>query len=147
MTHDIAQTNEYNEAVMEMNGGESYQTSEPPLLPAASSTTDSVNETLSSFQTQLTNFFANVSRSTATFFRENRQLLGTLGWIFLAFLGIRILFASLDAIDDLPLMSSFLNLIGLVALGQFAWRHLIRASDRQELSQKIDQAKADLLGN
>lgn len=147
MTDDIVQTNEYGEAIMETSLGEVYSTIEQPLLTAAPPTTESAEESWNSFQTQATNFFANVTQSAVAFFRENRQLLGTLGWIFLALFGIRVLFASLDAIDDVPLMSSFLKIIGLVSVVRFVWRYLVRANDRQELTQKFEQAKAELLGS
>lgn len=147
MTQDIVQTNEYNEIMMEPSLEEVPPIIEQPLLTAAPSTTELAEESLSSFQTEAKRIFADVTQSTVAFFRENQQLLGTLGWILLALLGIRVLFASLDAIDDLPLMSSFLKIIGLVSVVRFVWRYLVRANDRQELTQKIDQAKAELLGN
>jgi CAAD domains of cyanobacterial aminoacyl-tRNA synthetase len=147
MTNDIVQTNEYGEVIMETGLGEVHSTIEQPLLTAAPTTTESAEESWGSFQTQATNFFANATQSTVAFFRENRQLLITLGWIFLALLGIRVLFASLDAIDDVPLMSSLLKIIGLVSVVRFVWRYLLRATDRQELTQKVDQAKAELLGH
>jgi CAAD domains of cyanobacterial aminoacyl-tRNA synthetase len=147
MTNDIMQTNEYGEAVMETSLGEVHSTIEQPLLTAAPSTTESAEESWNSFQAQAINFFTNVTQSSVAFFRENRQLLVALGWILLAFLGIKVLFASLDAIDDVPLMSSFLKLVGLVSVTRFVWRYLVRASDRQELTQKIDQVKTELLGN
>ncbi len=147
MTNDIMQTNDYNEAMMETSLGEVYPTIEQPLLTAAPSTSEGINESLASFQAKATNFFENVTQSTIAFFRENRQLLSNLGLIFLAFLGIRVLFVSLDAIDDVPLMSPFLKLVGLVTVVRFGWRNLVRADDRQELTQKIDQAKAELLGS
>lgn len=147
MTNDIMQTNEYSEAMMETSLGEVQSTIEQPLLPAAPSTDESAEESWKSFQAQATNFFATVTQSTVTFFRENQQLLGTLGWILLSLLGIRVLFASLDAVDDVPLMSSFLKIIGLVSVSRFVWRYLVRASDRQELTQKLSRVKEELLGN
>ena len=147
MTNDVVQTNEYDEATMETSLGDIPPTVDQPLLTAAPSSADSAEASLNSFQTEAANFFANITDYTTTFFKENRRLLGNLGWIFLALLGIRILFASLDAIDDVPLMSSLLKLIGLVSVAQFAWRYLLRANDRQELTQKIEQTKAELLGH
>lgn len=147
MTNDTVQTNDHSEATMETSVGEIYPTIEQPLLTAAPSTTEVTEGSLGSFQAQAADFFENITQSTIAFFRENRQLLSNLGWIFLAFLGIRVLFVSLDAIDDVPLMSPFLKLVGLVTVVRFGWRYLVRADDRQELTQKIDQAKAELLGS
>lgn len=146
MTNDTVQTSDYSEAAMETIVGEVHPTIEQPLLTAAPSTTDAAEESLASFQVQAADFFENITQSTIAFFTENRQLLSNLGWILIAFLGIRVLFVSLDAIDDVPLMSPFLKLVGLVTVARFGWRYLVRADDRQELTQKIDQTKAELLG-
>jgi CAAD domains of cyanobacterial aminoacyl-tRNA synthetase len=146
MTSDAMKTYEYNEVVTDTGSAEELLVEEPLLLPSASEA-ESIEESWGSFQAKATNFFDSATQSMVTFFRSNQPLMTKLGWIFLAFLGIRILFAAVGAIDSLPLMSPLLKLIGLIYIGQFVWRYLIRASDRQALIQKFDQAKAEFLGN
>ena len=111
------------------------------LLPAAE------EDAWQNLQSQTAHFFANAPDQMTAFFRNNRQVLSMLGWILLAVLGVRIMLAALDTIDDLPLVAFLLKLIGLVYVVQFTRRYLMRASDRQELSEKIDQVKSDLLGS
>jgi len=59
----------------------------------------------------------------------------------------RVVFAALDAIDDLPLVTPALKLVGLTTVGWFIWRYLIRANNRQELAQMFDRTKSELFGN
>lgn len=117
------------------------------LMLSGSSTNESVEESWRSIQAQTTTFFENALSSVTTFFQNNRQLLTTLGWIFLALLGARLLLGALDAFDDIPLVTPILKLIGFVYVVRFAWRYLIRKSDRQELVQMLDRAKAEVFGS
>eukprot|EP00884_Botryococcus_braunii_P011794 jgi/Botrbrau1/20615/Bobra.113_1s0041.1 len=45
----------------------------------------------------------------------------------------------LDAIDRLPLISNFLELVGLIVTAWFTYRYLIFGPDRQELRQNISE--------
>lgn len=111
------------------------------------STTESAAEAWRSIQAKTTTFLEKARSYTPAFFKNNRQLLTTLGWILLAFLGTKVLFAGLDAIDDIPLVTPILKLIGLVYVLRFVWRYLIREQNRQELMQALNRAKTELLGN
>jgi CAAD domains of cyanobacterial aminoacyl-tRNA synthetase len=118
-----------------------------PMITYNVPSTESAEESWEDFQAKVTSFFADLPENATAFFRNNRQPINTLGLILLAFLGVRVLFAVLGAIDDIPLMAFVLKLVGFVYLVQFVWRYLMRASDRQELAQKIETVKADVLGN
>jgi hypothetical protein len=100
-----------------------------------------------STQTELTAFFEQAKSTTTDFFKNNRQLFITLGWIFLAIIGAKFVFAALGTIDDIPLVTPLLKLVGLVSVVRFTWRYLIREHDRQELSEIIDRTKVEVLGD
>jgi CAAD domains of cyanobacterial aminoacyl-tRNA synthetase len=104
-------------------------------------------EAWESTQVKITAFLKNTISSIKELFQNNKQALATLGIIYVALLGIKLLFAALGAIDDIPLVSPILKLIGLVYVINFAWRHLIREHDRQELIKMIDRTKAEIFGN
>ncbi len=143
---EIVQINEYGEVKKEVIPGE-FPTAEPVLIQNTSST-ESAEEAWQSSQVKVTTaFFRNATEYPVAFFRRNQLLLTTLGWILLALLGTRILFATLDVIDDIPLVTPNLKLIGLGTVAWFVWRYLIRANNRQELAQMLDGAKAELLGS
>lgn len=92
-------------------------------------------------------FFEEVVATSSTFFKNNRQLLTNLGVIFVAFMVTKLAFAGLNAIDDLPLVSPLLKLVGLYYVLQFIWNYLIRQQDRQKLVEKINTTKAEVLGD
>jgi hypothetical protein len=117
------------------------------IEPATTEAARSADIAWAEFQANANASFQRAIQATSKFFRENRQLLSTLGWVLLALLGIRVVFAALDAIDDLPLVTPILKLIGLSTVGWFIWRYLLRANNRQELAQMFNRTKADLFGN
>jgi hypothetical protein len=108
---------------------------------------DSATETWQSLQSNTKTFFENAGSYTTAFFKNNRQLLTTLGVIFLVIISAKLLFAGLDAIDDIPLVAPLLKITGLVYLVRFVWRYLIHERDRRELVEKIEHTKAEVLGN
>jgi CAAD domains of cyanobacterial aminoacyl-tRNA synthetase len=100
-----------------------------------------------STQTELTALFEQAKSTTTEFFKNNQQLFMTLGWIVLAIIGDKLVFAALGTIDDIPLVTPILKLVGLVSVVRFAWRYLIREHDRQELIEIIDRTKVEVLGD
>jgi hypothetical protein len=108
---------------------------------------ESAKEFWQSFQAKTTDFFTNITQNTAAFLKSNQQLLSTLGFILLALLGIKIVFAIMNVIDEIPFVTPILKLIGLVYVVRFVWRYLIREQDRQELIQTLNRTKAEVLGS
>ena len=111
---------------------------EPMASPAAA---------LQSSQTELTALFENAKSTATDFFNKNQQIFITVGWILLAIFGVKVVFATLGIIDDIPLVTPLIKLVGLVSVVRFAWRYLIREHDRQELIEIIDRKKVEVLGN
>lgn len=122
-------------------------TSETSIVVHGATETDPDLESWQAFQAKTTAFFENTAAYTTAFFNHNRRFLNRLGWLILAFLGIRLLFGAIDALDDIPLVSTFLKLVGFVYTLRFIWRYLIRASDRQELNQRLNQYKSEVFGS
>jgi hypothetical protein len=156
MSTEIVTTNEYGEVEEVMSVDDS--SAPDPMLMEASATqdtviqetaaaTDAAGEAWASFQVKANAFLAKAIQSTGTFFEQNKQLLSILGWTLLTLLGIRVVFAALDAIDDIPLVTPVLKLIGLATVAWFIWRYLLRANNRQELAQMLNGAKAELFGD
>lgn len=158
MNTEIVQQTEHGVVVADDNGDVEAAAYNTELSPDAETlvtydrstveeAADTAEETLDDIQGKVTRFLEKLPDDASAFFNNNRQAFNTLGLILLGFLGLRVLFAVLDAIDDIPLMAFFLKVTGLVYLTQFVWRYLMRASDRQRLAQNIEQIKNDLLGN
>lgn len=64
----------------------------------------------------------------------------------LAGLALRLTGATLGAINDVPLLGSLLELVGLVSLLRFLARHALRQQKRAELLERIRQLRSRLLG-
>ena len=121
-------------------------------LPTATPTSpesaiDSAQEIWFAIQNKNQDLFENISSKTATFVKENQQLLTTLGLIFLGIISLRLLFASLNAIDGIPLMTPLLKVVGAFYVGRFVWRYLIRERDRHDLMEVVKRTKAEVLGD
>ncbi|HEY9626945.1 MAG TPA: CAAD domain-containing protein [Coleofasciculaceae cyanobacterium] len=151
MTNETVQINEFSEVVTgevsedvlaDTETLTTYDMREPDAF-----TTESTEEVWQSIQIKIVDFFGNAASYTTAFFKTNRRTLITLGWIFLAFLGAKILFTALDTIDDIPLVTPLLKLVGLVSVTRFVWRYLIRERNRQELAEALNRAKAEVLGS
>ena len=151
MTNEIAQINEFSEVVTgealedvlaDTGTLTTYDMPEPDAF-----TTESTEEVWQSIQIKTADFFGNAASYTAALFKNNRQTLITLGWIFLVFLSAKILFTALDTIDDIPLVTPLLKLVGLVSVTRFVWRYLIREQNRQEFAEALNHAKAEVLGS
>ena len=150
MTNEIVQVNEFGEVITgrvpeDVANAEVLTTYDMPEPDAF--TTESTEEAWRSVQAKTTDFLENATSYVTTFYRNNRSLLITLGWILLAFLGAKLLFAALDTIDDIPLVTPLLKLVGLVSVTRFVWRYLIRERNRQELAETLNRAKAEVLGS
>ncbi|WP_309739569.1 MULTISPECIES: CAAD domain-containing protein [unclassified Chamaesiphon] len=142
MTLEIIQTDAYGNTVETPNPPEPN-----PNPEALESATDSNRELWVSIQTKNKAFFENASIYISRFFKDNQQLLTTLGLIYLGIIALDLLFAGLNAIDGLPLVAPILKLVGLYYVGQFIWRYLIREHDRRELMESVNRTKAEILGN
>ena len=126
---------------------------EPIVAPAAVSVTmadEPVVEpaaALESSQTELVALFENAKSTATDFFNQNQQIFIAVGWILLAIFGIKVLFATLGIIDDIPLVTPLIKVVGLVSVVRFSWRYLVRKHDRQELIEIIDRKKVEILGD
>jgi hypothetical protein len=113
-----------------------------------SSLIDSAQDTWQSLQTgNSAEYLDRAQAYVVDFFNTNRQLIIALGVVFLGIISLKLLFAGLNAIDDIPLVSPLLKIIGLFYTARFVWRYLIREQDRQELRQAIDRTKTEIFGS
>lgn len=125
----------------------------PPMIPSATESTigddTSVKpaDTWQSTQTDINTFLDNAIEYTTKFFKNNQQVLTTLGWIVLVLFGVKLMFAGLNIIDNLPLVTPLIKLVGLVTVVRFIWRYLIREHDRQELLESLNRTKIEVLGD
>lgn len=80
------------------------------------------------------------------FFSTYQKPLITVGLIVGAFVTVKVTLAVLDALDDIPLLSPFFELVGIGYSGWFVYRYLLRASNRKELAEEINGLKNQVVG-
>lgn len=80
------------------------------------------------------------------FFSTYQKPLITIGLIVGAFVTVKVTLAVLDALDDIPLLSPFFELVGIGYSGWFVYRYLLRASNRKELAEEINGLKNQVVG-
>ncbi|AFZ46488.1 hypothetical protein Cyast_0509 [Cyanobacterium stanieri PCC 7202] len=91
-------------------------------------------------------FLSGVPEQLGNFFGEYKQPLTTLGLIITAAITVYITLSVLDAIGNIPLLSSILELVGLGYTAWFTTRYLLKASTREELFAEFNGLKKQILG-
>ena len=81
------------------------------------------------------------------FYGEYRQPIVTVGLILAAVISVKLVFALIGAINEVPLLSPVFELVGLGFSGWFVYRYLLRVSSREELSSKVSEWKDQVIGN
>lgn len=92
-------------------------------------------------------FLTKVPEQLGSFFADYKQPLTTVGLILGAAITVYVTLSILDALDNIPLLSSVLELVGLGYSIWFVARYLLKASTRQELVTEFTSFKEQILGN
>lgn len=119
--------------------------SNPQNLPMLAPATQPENE-LQIYAQKAADFLANLPEYLGRFFNQYKQPIINVGLFLAAILAVRILLAVLDALNDIPLLSPFFELVGMGYAAWFTSRYLLKSSTRQELSGDIESFKQDLFG-
>lgn len=112
-------------------------TVEPTSWSNFSPTTNSIKKGKWIF-TQTYFFLAKMPNYLGNLFNEYKQLIISVAIILAAFITVKVVLAVMDALNDIPLLSLILELIGIGYSGWFVYRYLLKKPTRQELAQKID---------
>lgn len=95
---------------------------------------------------QAAKFISQLPSNTVDLFKNNQKAWIVLGWLFFAIITLKIAMAVSSAIDDIPLMSSTFELIGLGYTIWFVYRHLLSSKNRQELVVTAQSWKEEIFG-
>lgn len=91
-------------------------------------------------------FLADLPEYLTDFFGEYRRPIITISLIIGSLIAVKLLLAILAAINDIPLLSSLFELVGMGYSAWFIYRYIWRAENRQELSSDFDALKQQILG-
>ena len=96
---------------------------------------------------KISDFLATFQELFGEFFEEYRQILILVLLIVTGTISLKLLLAVLGAVNEVPLLNPFFEIVGISYTAWFVYRYLWRASSRQELSQEISTLKNQVLGN
>jgi len=83
----------------------------------------------------------------SSFFGSYQKPIITVVLILAAIIALKVLFAVIDALNDIPLLSPSFELIGMGYTAWFVYRYLLKASTRQELVQEFNSYKEQITGD
>ncbi|MEH1874516.1 CAAD domain-containing protein [Nostoc sp.] len=95
---------------------------------------------------QISSFLATLPEYLGSFFNQYKQPLINVGLIVGGILGVKVLLAILDALNDIPLVAPTFELIGIGYSAWFVYRYLLKASTRKELTTEITTLKSQVVG-
>lgn len=95
---------------------------------------------------QVSSFLATLPEYLGSFFNQYKQPLVTVGLIVGSIVGVKVLLAILDALNDIPLVAPTFELIGIGYSAWFVYRYLLKASTRKELTSEITTLKSQVVG-
>ncbi|MGL4502566.1 MAG: CAAD domain-containing protein [Planktothrix sp.] len=81
------------------------------------------------------------------FFGSYQKPIITIVLILSALVTLKVLFAVIDALNDVPLLAPTFELIGMGYTAWFVYRYLLKASTRQELVQEFKSYKEQVTGD
>ncbi|MEH2253483.1 CAAD domain-containing protein [Nostoc sp.] len=95
---------------------------------------------------QISSFLATLPEYLGSFFNQYKQPLVSVGLIVGSIVGVKVLLAILDALNDIPLVAPTFELIGIGYSAWFVYRYLLKASTRKELTSEITTLKSQVVG-
>ncbi|MGG6268385.1 CAAD domain-containing protein [Leptolyngbya sp. AN03gr2] len=95
---------------------------------------------------QIQDFFNDPMKYVSTFWQEYKPIVYILGAFLTALFALNIVLGIIGFVTHLPILSGLLELIGLGYTVWFVNRYLMKAETRQELSQKLETMKQDVIG-
>ena len=91
-------------------------------------------------------FLVQLPDDVGRFFSSYQEPLKVIGLIVAGGITVKIAFAILDSINDIPLLAPLFELVGIGYTGWFVYRYLLKESSRQELGTELNALKTQVLG-
>jgi hypothetical protein len=108
---------------------------------------DDATEQVKAYVAKALDSLGNLDNILGDFFAQYRSQITVAGIAFGSFVGVKLTLALLAALNEIPLVQPTLEIVGLIYTGWFAYRYILKADNRQELSSKYDNLKSQVLGN
>lgn len=95
---------------------------------------------------QIEDFFNDPMKYITTFWQEYKPIAYILGAVLVTLFALKITFGVIGFVTSLPIISGLLELVGIGYTIWFVNRYLLKDETRQELSQKVEGIKQDVMG-
>jgi hypothetical protein len=125
------------------NDMSTVKSSEPGNLATVASA-DSSNEKVAEIGRNISDFLERLPKNIVSFYNEYRLPVVSFAVLVAAMTALRILLAITSALNDIPLVAPFFELIGFGYVTWFVFRYFLKASTRQELAGEIDMVKKQI---
>ncbi len=109
--------------------------SNDPLTPSV--TDEGANVQFEEIKAKVVEVLSELPGYVSSFFGEYQKPIITLILIVSTIVTVKVLFAVVDALNDVPLLAPTFELIGIGYSIWFVYRYLLRASNRQELGKEF----------
>ncbi len=123
------------------------QNNPAPIVRVENNTQQESTEQWKQVGQQVSYYLAQLPDLLSNFFGEYKQTLVVLGLLFAGIISVKLTFAILDAINDIPLLAPVFELIGIAYSAWFVYRYMLKAETRQELSQEVESLKKQVVGS
>jgi CAAD domains of cyanobacterial aminoacyl-tRNA synthetase len=109
-------------------------------------TTETPKDQFQDIKDQVVTIVSELPVYISNFFAEYQKPIVTVGLILAGGITIKVLLGVLDALNDVPLVAPFFELVGMGYTAWFVYRYMLKASDRQELLAEIESLKEQVIG-
>jgi L-lactate permease len=116
-------------------------------LPPATSSEQNIEKKWQQVNQNISRFLADFPYYLFRFFSQYRQAITNVTLLLVVLVTTKVTLAVLSSLNDIPLVSMFLELVGLGYLLWFTNRYLLKAQSREELFSQIQGAKREVLSS
>jgi isoleucyl-tRNA synthetase len=96
---------------------------------------------------KVTNFLESLPPMMANFWEQSKDVAVIVMLLFAAFIVFDVSQAVLTSINEIPFLGNIFELIGIGFSLWFVWQNVLFATNRQDLSLKVESLKTEILGN
>jgi hypothetical protein len=111
----------------------------PPPEPSTDQPWQEWGQTVSEFLSKLPDYVGD-------FFSSYQRPLITVALLLSGVITVKVTLAVLDAINDIPLLASIFELVGIGYSAWFVYRYLLKVETRQELASEFQSLKGQVVG-
>jgi CAAD domains of cyanobacterial aminoacyl-tRNA synthetase len=113
---------------------------------ATVTTTETPKDQFQDIKDRVVTIVSELPAYVSNFFAEYQKPIVTIGLILAGGITIKVMLGVLDALNDVPFVAPFFELVGIGYTAWFVYRYMLKASDRQELLAEIESLKEQVVG-